>query len=305
MARTIPNYDLYGDQASPAWSNSFNFEWIPQRSKPYQWEIQMHRHDAFVQLLYLSAGFAEVTVNNARIRAEAPCFIVIPAGAAHGFSFSPQVDGPVVTATQKVLESMASLLMPALLAVIRTPRVIPLPADSRHVDSLMPLFLALERESRIHASGQTAAGMSLLIALLVQVARVAGAPNVGTRAEPAVGSRKNGQIERFKALLDQHYRQHWPVQHYADAMGMTAGQLSRICREVLGMSSLDVINARLLHEAQRELVYTASSVKLLASELGFEDDAYFSRFFKRHTDMSPREFRAQALAQMAGVPSPN
>ena len=305
MAKTIPNYDLYGDQASPAWSNSFNFEWIPQRSKPYQWEIQVHRHDAFVQLLYLSAGFAEVTVNNARIRAEAPCFIVIPAGAAHGFSFSPQVDGPVITATQKVLESLAALLMPELLAVIRTPRVIPLPDDSRHVDSLMPLFLALERESRIHASGQTAAGMSLLTALLVQVARIAGAPDTGIRAEPATGSRKNGQIERVTALLDQHFRQHWPVQHYANAMGLTAGQLSRVCREVLGMSSLDVINARLLHEAQRELVYTSSSIKQLAGELGFEDDAYFSRFFKRHTGLSPRGFRAQALAQLAGVPSPD
>ena len=298
MAKTIPNYDLYGDQASPAWSNSFSFEWIPQRSKPYQWEIQVHRHDAFVQLLYLSAGFAEVTVNNARIRADAPCFIVIPAGAAHGFSFSPQVDGPVVTATQKVLESMATLLMPELLAVIRTPRVIPLPGDNRHVDSLMPLFLALERESRIHASGQTAAGMSLLTALLVQVARLAG-PAARDAGGATGGARKQRQIGQFKALLDRHFREHRPVQSYADTMGLTAGQLSRICREVLDMSALDVINARLVHEAQRELVYTVGSVKQLAAELGFEDDAYFSRFFKRHTGLSPRDFRAHALAQLA------
>ena len=88
------------------------------------------------------------------------------------------------------------------------------------------------------------------------------------------------------------------------AMGLTAGQLSRICREVLGISALDVINARLVHEAQRELVYTASSVKLLASELGFDDDAYFSRFFKRHTGLSPSEFRAQALAQFAEPTNP-
>lgn len=303
MAKTIPNYDLYGDQASPAWSNSFNFEWIPQRSKPYQWEIQVHRHDAFVQLLYLSAGSAEVTVNNARIRADAPCLIVIPAGAAHGFRFSPQVNGPVVTATQKVLESMATLLMPELLAVIRTPRVMPLSGDSRHVDSLMPLFLVLERESRIHASGQTAAGMSLLTALLVQVARIAGAPDQGTRAEPAAGSRKNRQIEQFKALLDQHFREHWPVEQHAKAMGMTAGQLSRICREVLGMSALEVINARLVHEAQRELVYTSMPVKRLASELGFEDDAYFSRFFRRHTGLSPTVFRAQALTALTDATS--
>lgn len=304
MARSIPNYALYGDQATPAWSNSFNFEWIPQRSAPYQWEIQVHRHDAFVQLLYLSAGAVEVTMNGARIRADAPCLIVVSAGTAHGFRFSPRVEGPVVTATQKVLESMAALLMPELQAVIRTPLVLPLPADNRHVESLMPLFLALERESRMHASGQTAAGMSLVTALLVQVARLAAAPRTGTHTEPSAGTRKKQQIDQFKTLIDLHFRKHWPVQQHADAMGLTAGQLSRICREVLGISALDVINARLVHEAQRELVYTASSVKLLASELGFDDDAYFSRFFKRHTGLSPSEFRAQALAQFAEPTNP-
>ena len=300
MARNIPNYALYGDQATPAWSNSFNFEWIPQRSALYQWDIQVHRHDAFVQLLYLTAGDVEVAMNGARIQADAPCLIVVPAGAAHGFSFSPCVEGPVVTATQKVLESMAALLMPELLAVIRTPRVMALPADNRHVESLMPLFLALERESRTHASGQMAAGMSLLTTLLVQVARIAGAPEAGEAQVQPAGSRKTRQIEQFKALLDQHVLVHWPVQSYADAMGLTAGQLSRICREVLGMSALDVINARLVHEAQRELVYTSLPIKRLAAELGFEDDAYFSRFFRRHTGLSPKVFRAQALQQFNG-----
>ncbi len=300
MARSIPNYALYGDQDAPAWSNSFNFEWIPQRSALYQWDIQVHRHDAFVQLLHLTAGDVEVTMNGARIHAVAPCLIVVPAGAAHGFAFSPQVEGPVVTATQKVLESLAALLMPELLSVIRTPLVLPLSPDNRHVDSLTPLFLALERESRTHADGQMAAGMSLLTALLVQVARIVGPATPGERAVPAAGSRKTRQIEQFKALLDQHVLAHWPVQGYADTMGLTAGQLSRVCREVLGMSALDVINARLLHEAQRELVYTGLPIKRLAAELGFEDDAYFSRFFKRHTGQSPKEFRASALRQFHG-----
>ncbi|MCW5654646.1 helix-turn-helix domain-containing protein [Hydrogenophaga sp.] len=304
MARSIPNYDLYGDQAGLAWSNSFNFEWIPQRSRLYNWQIQVHRHDAFLQLLYLTEGEGQVTINSARIRAQAPCLILLPAGTAHGFSFTPKVNGPVVTITQKVLESLATLLMPELQSVIRTPRVVALPTDSRHVASLMPIFLELERESRLHASGQTAAGMSLMTALLVLIARIVGTPEkADTRIELPFSSRKTRQIEQFKTLLDQHFREHWSVQAYASIMGLTAGQLSRICREVLGMSSLDLINARLIHEAQRELVYTVGSVKMVAHELGFEDDAYFSRFFKRQTGMSPRDFRAQALRQFDPSPT--
>jgi AraC family transcriptional activator of pobA len=208
----------------------------------------------------------------------------------------------VVTATQKVLESLAALLMPGLVGAIRAPRVLALP-DTGALEALMPLFLAIERESRSHSEGQTAAGMALLTALLVQVARLAG-PADSDPVGNTAGRRKQRQIQQFKALLDRDFRQHRPVQAYAGALGLTAGQLSRICREVLGMSALDVIHARLVHEAKRELVYTVGSIQQLAAELGFEDDAYFSRFFKRHTGLSPRAFRAQALAQLAHTNSP-
>jgi AraC family transcriptional activator of pobA len=67
---------------------------------------------------------------------------------------------------------------------------------------------------------------------------------------------------------------------------------------VLGHSSLEVINARIVHEAQRELVYTRSSIKQVADHLGFVDEAYFTRFFRKHGGLTPREFRARALAAM-------
>ena len=58
---------------------------------------------------------------------------------------------------------------------------------------------------------------------------------------------------------------------------------------------LAVLQARLVHEAQRDLVYTNTSIKRLASNLGFEDEGYFGRFFRKHTGLTPREFRARAL----------
>lgn len=306
MARHIPNYALYGDQAEPAWSNSFNFEWIPQRSAVYQWTIHVHRHDAFLQLLYLTHGSAMVSLDEARFQAVAPALIVVPAGHAHGFQFAPDVDGAVVTATQKVLESVAGLLMPDLLPWLRAARVSNLPNRPPQPDSLTPLFLALEQESRTHAPGQTAAGMALLTALLVRLSRIDRPVPTGDSPTPAAPQgRKHRQIEQFRSLLDQHHRTHWPVQRYADTLGLTAGQLTRVCKDALGMSALDVINARLVHEAQRELVYTVSSVKLVAHELGFQDEAYFSRFFKRHTGLTPLAFKSQALAQLNSQHNPS
>ncbi|MDB5850429.1 MAG: AraC family transcriptional regulator [Rhodoferax sp.] len=296
MARTIPNYALYGDQAQPGWSNSFNFEWIPQRSAPYNWEIQPHVHDAFIQLLYLTEGGVDVQFDNVRQQLSAPGLLLVPAGTVHSFHFERDTNGPVITATQKPLESLAAVVMPDLVATIRTPAVIALDSSTRYTEALMPLFLAVEQESRIHARGQVAAGMSLLTALLVQVARIGESHHPTTTP---VHSRKAAQIERFRALLDARFRTRCSVESYADELGVTPGQLTRLCREVLGMSSLDVINARVMHEAQRDLVYSTITIQQLAAALGFEDEAYFSRFFRKHSGQTPREFRRLALEQVA------
>lgn len=295
MSRVIPSYALYGDQAQPGWQNSFDFEWIPQRSSPYNWNILPHVHEGFIHIMYLTQGSVEAMLDNAKWRLLAPCLFIVPAQTVHGWHFSSDVNGPIVTATQRPLESLAALTMPELLQTLRKPAVISLDADGRDDPALMPLFLAIEREARIPAIGQFAAGMSLLTALFVQVARL----NQATKPAPlAMNLRKAGQIEKFRALVNDNFKKHLPMDFYAGQLGVTAGQLSRLCREVLGMSSLAVINARLVHEAQRDLVFTSNSIQQLASTLGFADEAYFGRFFRKHTQLTPREFRARALQTM-------
>ena len=291
-SKIIPNYALYGDQAQAHWHNLFDFEWIPKRSLAYNWHISPHKHDAFIQILFLTQGSGEVILDNAHLQATAPCLIIIPAQTVHGFVFTTDVNGPVVTAAQGPLESVASVLMPELLALLRKPALIALDAASVHTQGMMPIFLAIERETQVNAVGQMAAGLSLLTALCVQMARLS---NAQAATAPKANTRKVAQIEKFRALVEQNYKKHWAVTRYAEQMGITPGQLTRLCREELGQSSMDVINARLVHEAQRDLVYTTASIKQLSFSLGFADETYFGRFFRKHTGLSPREFRAQAL----------
>jgi AraC family transcriptional activator of pobA len=294
--KTVPNYALYGNAANPAWFDSFYVERIAERAGAYNWEIEPHCHDALIQILYVSGGSGEVLIDGAKWTFGPPCLIVVPAGTVHAWHFSDDIDGPVVTAAQRPLESLATIAMPELLRHIRSPAVMPMAATDRHVDALMPLFEAIERESRVHAPGQVAAGMSLLVALIVQIARIGAAQQ---KAPLVTRSRKSIQIERFRALIDSHFRDHLPVERYADELGVTSGQLTRLCREVLGMSSLDAIHARVVHEAQRDLVYSSLSVKQIAASLGFGDEAYFARFFKKQAGRTPTEFREIARRQLA------
>lgn len=296
---SVPRFALYGTDSAPAWADLVNLERIPIRSSKYNWEIDPHVHEGLLQVLYIvtGSGGGEALIDGRRWPLQPPCLVLIPSGAVHGFHFRNDIDGPVITAAQRPLESLMAAIAPELLAHIRTPKVLPVDPGSPYAESLMPLFDAIEREARYAAPGQVVAGMSLLSALFVQVARLSDSAAAATGDDPR--SRQAGQVEHFRTLVNEQFHLHRGVADYARQLGVTAGHLGRLCRETLGMSPLDVVNARIVHEAQRELVYSTLSVKQVAAELGYEDEAYFGRFFKKHTGQRPTEFREMARRQMA------
>lgn len=68
--------------------------------------------------------------------------------------------------------------------------------------------------------------------------------------------------------------------------------MSRSCRQISGESALDLLHGRLMLEARRLLAYTALPVSEIAVQLGYEDPAYFSKFFARSVGDTPSAYRA-------------
>ncbi|HDS1682338.1 TPA: helix-turn-helix domain-containing protein [Pseudomonas putida] len=286
----IPNYALYGETAQPVWHESLHVEQISQRSGAHNWEIAAHRHDGLLQLLYLQSGSGEVLFDSERVQVCAPSVVYVPAQVVHGFHWAGQVEGQVITAAQPPLESIAQVLAPNLLAAIRKPQVIALPRWPTEDDPLLPLCLALREEYHNRAREHVASSMALLLALLIQALRHGQeAPDPAHR--PA--SRRSQQLTGFRELVDRHYREHRPLGFYAGELGMTLATLGRLCQEHLGMTPMNVINARLVLEAKRVLGHSDASVKQIAHELGFADVGYFSRFFRKQCGVSPSAFRGE------------
>lgn len=103
-------------------------------------------------------------------------------------------------------------------------------------------------------------------------------------------------VQRYRALLELHGRRQPPLRFYAQALGVSVDHLSRSCRRVVGLSALDLAHERVLLDARRLLAHSAQPVAQVASALGFDDAAYFSRFFTRRSGVSPSAYRA-ALAR--------
>ncbi len=110
--------------------------------------------------------------------------------------------------------------------------------------------------------------------------------------QPNPSNPKLSKYVAFTLAVETHLTEQHDVHTIAEQLAMTPSHLYGIVKEFSGLSPKEWITNRLIQEAQRKLHYSASSVKELAYELGFNDPAYFSRLFKKRTGKNVSDFLA-------------
>ena len=95
----------------------------------------------------------------------------------------------------------------------------------------------------------------------------------------------------LKDLIDQHFRKHPAVSHLLFSLVNKPATVNNLLKKRLGLTAVQLLHKKIMLESQREIAFTDKSIKEITYDLGFKDPAYFNRFFKRHTDQSPGQFR--------------
>lgn len=98
-------------------------------------------------------------------------------------------------------------------------------------------------------------------------------------------------LNKFRLLIEDNYRSQHSVVAYADMLNITPGHLNDVVKQQGGKTAIIHIHERLVMEAKRMLMHTDLSVKQISATLGFEDAAYFNRFFKRLCNATPVTYR--------------
>ena len=102
-------------------------------------------------------------------------------------------------------------------------------------------------------------------------------------------------VYEFSQLVERNFRKYHSVSDYANLLNLSPKTLSKQLHRLKGKSPSVLIKDRLILEAKRDLNYSNLSVKEIAYQLGFDDPAYFTRFFKKSTNYSPNHYKEKLV----------
>lgn len=102
---------------------------------------------------------------------------------------------------------------------------------------------------------------------------------------------KRVQLIQFMNLVDENYSKGYSVGEYAKLLAISSRTLSDLCKQQIYKTPSQMIRERVVLEAQRLLIHSHLNINQLANRLGFDDPSYFVKYFKKHSGVSPMEFR--------------
>lgn len=104
-------------------------------------------------------------------------------------------------------------------------------------------------------------------------------------------TRKENLVKNFSQLVQKQFRSQRNVTAYAEQLNITPKYLTETVKEITGKTAGEIIDDFVMLEAKLLLDNPALSVAEIADELHFSDQSFFGKYFKRHTGLSPKEYR--------------
>ncbi|KAB2670810.1 helix-turn-helix domain-containing protein [Ochrobactrum sp. LMG 5442] len=294
----VPTYELYGEDNEQRPDFWLHCETLFSRSSLHNFEISLHRHVSFFQLLYIESGSGQVNFDGAIRPFQTPCSIFVPPGFNHGFAFSKDIVGHIVTILSPHMPFVGGGAGGVMTEWLTQPQLISMKdAGEDNLALLSSLLSQVQDEFHARKPYKNSLLESLVQVGFIYILRHAYSSNPAKRQENRVYM--PARLERLLELVDRYYRDHKPVSFYAKLLGVSPTHLNRTVKQLTGGTTKDLVANKLMDTAKRDLIAMPSSVQHIAYSLGFSDPAYFSRFFLKMTGETPRAFRLRERERLA------
>jgi len=291
MVSTTPVYDIC------TISDSGQDDLLVSRFAPYLEHHKnlyaAHKHTFYHLVLFTKAAGSH-TIDFETFKAEPyQIYFMIP-GQVHSWAFEGLTDGYIINFSAAFLQSF--LLNSGYIenlpffsgnlkdAVINIPEAL--------CDEVVTVFEEIIKESESRALQSMDMVRILMLRLFILISRLNTNTNINGPA-----SYNQTLLKSFQKLIDANYTKLKLPKDYAELLYITPNHLNAVCKDILGMPAGDVIRNRIILEAKRLLTNIQLSITEIAFGLNFNDNSYFTKFFKKVEGITPEEFRKNILNQ--------
>lgn len=247
-----------------------------------------HRHNYFEIFLFETGGglhmidFKELSIKSSQVHVLLPSQI-------HYVKRDPSCSGWVLKFTPEFLQHSSGEMATNKFLFLQGAATSPfIDLDKSQYQQFEFLFNKILEEWQLKKRGFNEAIRSYLELVLVQCDRLFDYSVSNFATEDKL------LIKGFKEVLKRNYTTQHKVSFYAEKLKVTEDKLVRVLKKNLGKSVHDLITQQLNLESKRLLLHSDLSIKEIAYKLGFHDNSYYNRWFKKQNNLSPSEFRTNA-----------
>ncbi|ACP23455.1 putative AraC family transcriptional regulator (plasmid) [Sinorhizobium fredii NGR234] len=281
----VPSFFVYGEPSRELDVGFLHVETVMERKSLHLGHVAPHQHPQMGQITYWFQGGGTYRIEEETWNFSAPAISFVPSSVVHGFDVGEQSDAIVVSISDDLLRAMAQQVDLGLdVPVLLTGET--LDTNWARIGALLEM---IADEYRAGASASEKVLVGLISVVLSLMARLGGTGGLDA-APPTVSL---GMA--LRRAIDRHYKEDWPVGRYVHFLATTPHLLDKAAREVFGQTVKDMLLDRRLLEAKRLLKFTIRPVEDIGREIGFDDPAYFSRFFRKRTGEAPAAWRRRQL----------
>jgi len=283
---TIPIRHIGPDFAGPGFSGSFKIRDLATLLSGKDMIQELHRH-SFFYILVLEKGAGEHNIDFVPYKIHDRSVFVMRPGQVHRLVLKRGSKGFLVEFTKDFYAPLEKEASNVLRRVSSKNFCSPDTARFKKIWSVVAAIFEEYNSKQDRYREVIRAGLDIFF---IQLLRQSKRPKQVSKQNTEY---RQGILEHFQELIEQHLSEQKPVTFYTEQLHLSTYQLNAITKAMLGKTSSALIDDQIILEAKRSLLATSDQVNQIAWQLGYEDPAYFIRFFKKHTGLTPEAFRVK------------
>lgn len=242
-----------------------------------------HKHKNYLEIIYLKSATGIHQIDDQKFEIKPSTLFVIRKEQVHCWDLKSEPIGYVLILRNSLLVEGMDSEMRSLFKSVSAINCNYL-QDAGAIEMLFELMItSIDSKDQNNSSYLN----GLLKSVLARMAMVSSATE-----QPQ--SFNHHVFGRLNELVSSEFELYNNVNFFAKKLNCTPQNLNAICRRELNISASQFIAKRIISEAKRLLIYSNLSISEIGNQLHFKDSSHFSKFFKKHTDTTPKAFRMDA-----------